>query len=512
MTYAIQPTTLGSTAFSTFMASSDMNTRIPVRVRLPKSSRTSLITSMPSHQPNREARRAYAREYGQESPAITPPTPPKRLTRFTAAELMAMDFPELTFIVDGLFPTGLILTAGAPKIGKSWWFLCLAVSVASGQPFLGRNTFQGDVLYLALEDTGKRLADRLAKVAPNVNFDEIPLQFWTQCARANEGGLQDIEDWLSAASKPKLVIIDVWGRFALAHRARPRTSTTTLPGQCNPCRSWRNKYGIAICLVHHTRKSAGDGAVSTDPFDGVLGSQALTSNMDATMILTRIRMEKDAILKITGRDIEEQQLSLTFDRTTFHWNEVDRPLAPSLSPERQKVLDAVTAGCTTTGDIVAHVGKGRTACRTYSKSFATMASSKALEKAFTDCPDQFVPGLETGAPGDMNDPGDIAESVLADLIWSPVHPLSIPSQGRPRKSALALFFSPPKETHHDEPQPDHLHPRPTPHPAGRVRHAPRRHAPDHPHRWHAGGGSDGCHPGLPGLRIAQAPGLHVHAR
>ena len=308
------------------------------------------------------------------------------------------------------------MTAGAPKTGKSWWFLQLAISIASGQPFLGRNTSQGDVLYLALEDTGRRLADRLAKVAPGVDFDKIPLEFWTHCARSDDGGLQDLENWLSTVKNPKLVIIDVWGSFGPNSSGPSKNEYEQTTRAMQPLQALANKYGIAICLVHHTRKSSNDGSTSADPFDGILGSQALTSNMDATMILTRTRMENDAILKITGRDIEEQRLNLTFDRTTFHWNEVDRPLAPSLSPERQKVLDAVAAGCTTTGDIVAHVGKGRTAVSNLLKVLRDDGVIESPSKGVYRLPEQFVPGLETELPGDMNDLGDIAESALADLI------------------------------------------------------------------------------------------------
>ncbi|QFP77466.1 AAA family ATPase [Deinococcus sp. AJ005] len=398
-------------ATSAMMAASPMKEEVPFRTHLSKSSHAGLITKMPSYQPNRELRRAYERKYGREFPTRVPPAPRRRLTRFSAAELMEMDFPEQVFLVDGLLPTGLIMTAGAPKIGKSWWFLQLAVSVASGQPFLERNTSQGAVLYLALEDTGRRLADRLAKVAPDVDFSEIPLDFETLCARADEGGLEYIEDWLKAASNPKLVIIDVWGRFAPTSSGVSKNEYEQTTRAMQPLQALANKYGIAICLVHHTRKSSSDGSSSADPFDGILGSQALTSNMDATMMLTRTRMENDAVLRITGRDIEERQFNLNFDRDSFRWNEVGGKLAPSLSPERQKVLDAVAAGCTKTNDIVAHVGKGRTAVANMLK---ILCDDGHIEKTFRGS--YHLPGHAATDLGDMTDLDDIAEPDYSALI------------------------------------------------------------------------------------------------
>ncbi|MBK8459471.1 MAG: AAA family ATPase [Micropruina sp.] len=45
--------------------------------------------------------------------------------------------------------------AGAPKVGKSWFSLGVGIEVASGGRALGSIPVDaGDVLYLALEDTG----------------------------------------------------------------------------------------------------------------------------------------------------------------------------------------------------------------------------------------------------------------------------------------------------------------------------------------------------------------------
>ena len=39
---------------------------------------------------------------------------------FTAAELMAFEFPEARWAVPGIIPEGVTLLAGKPKQGKSW--------------------------------------------------------------------------------------------------------------------------------------------------------------------------------------------------------------------------------------------------------------------------------------------------------------------------------------------------------------------------------------------------------
>ena len=51
---------------------------------------------------------------------------------FTAESLMAMDFPEIIWVVPELLPTGAALLAGKPKFGKSWLALGLCAAVGYG--------------------------------------------------------------------------------------------------------------------------------------------------------------------------------------------------------------------------------------------------------------------------------------------------------------------------------------------------------------------------------------------
>lgn len=55
---------------------------------------------------------------------------------FTAAELQAMDFPPVNWIVPDILPEGLALLCGKPKLGKSWLALDMACAVAVGSTVL----------------------------------------------------------------------------------------------------------------------------------------------------------------------------------------------------------------------------------------------------------------------------------------------------------------------------------------------------------------------------------------
>ena len=84
--------------------------------------------------------------------------PEDRYQPIAATELWGKTFPAVRWAVPGLLPEGVTLLAGSPKIGKSWLALGIAVAVATGGIALGTIPVDpGEVLYLALEDTQRRL-------------------------------------------------------------------------------------------------------------------------------------------------------------------------------------------------------------------------------------------------------------------------------------------------------------------------------------------------------------------
>lgn len=71
----------------------------------------------------------------------------------SAAELS--ELPAPTWLVDGLIPSGgLSVLYGAPSTGKSFLSLALALSIATGVPWLGRTVEAGPVIYIAGEGNG----------------------------------------------------------------------------------------------------------------------------------------------------------------------------------------------------------------------------------------------------------------------------------------------------------------------------------------------------------------------
>ncbi|MCW4014258.1 MAG: AAA family ATPase, partial [Candidatus Bathyarchaeota archaeon] len=131
-----------------------------------------------------------------------------RLEGYTAKDLMASAFPAPFWVVEDILPAGLTIVVGKPKFGKSIFALNLSLDVAMGNRAFGKfPTRAASVLYLGLEDTPRRLQDRLRLI---LNGREAPsnLHIYTHWPRFNEHGAEALDLFLSEYPDTKLVIID----------------------------------------------------------------------------------------------------------------------------------------------------------------------------------------------------------------------------------------------------------------------------------------------------------------
>ena len=81
--------------------------------------------------------------------------------------LMEQELPPMLYAVNPILPEGFVCMAGRPKAMKSWTALKISYDVQNGKDFLGHKTIQGDCLYFALEDSKRRVKDRVQKIRYN---------------------------------------------------------------------------------------------------------------------------------------------------------------------------------------------------------------------------------------------------------------------------------------------------------------------------------------------------------
>jgi hypothetical protein len=259
-----------------------------------------------------------------------------RSTLFTATDLMAMDLPSVQQVVQGILYEGLTLFAGKPKIGKTWLMLALALAVTTGGMALGsRPVLQGEVLYLALEDNKRRLQGRIKKLLAGREAPE-GLHFDLDWSRLDEGGLEELDDFLGDHPGIKVVIGDTWARLkprASGRRAQYDEDREAVDGLI----PLAEKHQVAIILVHHLREMESD-----DPLDMIHGSAGLTSGVDSALVLKRRRGEADAYLYGDGRDYENPvKLALKWTASAATWTILGDAEVHQMSEGRRAILDVL---------------------------------------------------------------------------------------------------------------------------------------------------------------------------
>jgi hypothetical protein len=261
---------------------------------------------------------------------------PVAVETFTAAQLDAMELPEPKCILKDSIPEGLTVLAGKPKLGKSWWALAVAHAVALGRKALGAidDVEQGSVLYLALEDTKRRLKSRQAKMLAKMGIkapDNLTLA--TAWPKADKGGLYAVAEWLDDHKDARLGIIDTWAKFRPA-KTRGRDCYEEDYEHSTQLKALADQFGVGLLAMHHCRKLPAD-----DPVDSVSGTLGLTGAADAVLVLKRERGQHDAALFVTGRDIEEQELAMRWDNTSALWSIMGTADQYRMSRERAEIVE-----------------------------------------------------------------------------------------------------------------------------------------------------------------------------
>jgi hypothetical protein len=273
---------------------------------------------------------------GEHDPSTNDPAAPEVVR---ASDLVQMELPEPKCVVKDLIPEGLGLLAGKPKLGKSWLLLNLALAIACGGVALGKiQVEQGEVLYLALEDTRRRVKSRLQKLLSKQNAEAPKDLYLTRTwPRQDKGGLGELNQWLAGHRRTRLIVIDTWQRFR-PPKFRGGSDYEQDYDHASEVKAVADQFGVAIVASHHCRKTG-----AADPLDEVNGTLGLTGASDAILVLRRERGQQDATLHATGRDIEDCELALQWDSQYALWSIMGQADEYRVSRERTEILDLLRA-------------------------------------------------------------------------------------------------------------------------------------------------------------------------
>ena len=230
----------------------------------------------------------------------------KKFNSKSCEEIMTTVYKPIEFVVDNLLAQGLYILAGAPKVGKSWLALDMCLSIAKGEKVLGQQTTQGTALYLCLEDSYVRIQNRLYEITD----EPAERLYFVIMSEAIGNGLEEqITDFKNEHYDLKIVFIDTLQMV----RNESESSYGSDYKELSVLKALADKLGIAIVLVHHTRKCS-----DSDPFNMISGSTGLSGCVDGSMVLIESkRGSRKAKLYCVGRDIENQEINVVFENSRW---------------------------------------------------------------------------------------------------------------------------------------------------------------------------------------------------
>jgi hypothetical protein len=239
-----------------------------------------------------------------------------------AAELDEPE-PERRWLIEQLWArAGVGIIGGAPKLGKSWLGLDLAVSVASGTPCL--DVFPvaepgGALIYMA-EDAAPVVKQRLEGLCRHRGLDLAALPIGVITAPSIRLDLPPDQRRLAETVRrhaPRLLLLDPFVRL---HRIN-ENQASEVAAVLGYLRELQRTHDLAVTVVHHARKNGGPAGGGQN----LRGSGDFFAWVDTALCLHRHR--RQLILSVEHRAAaapEPSTLTLAGTDNDMHLTIVDR--------------------------------------------------------------------------------------------------------------------------------------------------------------------------------------------
>lgn len=231
----------------------------------------------------------------------------------------------IPFIIDGLLPkAALSVLGGKAKHGKSSMSRCEAVCISKGQPFLDRQTEQGEVLLCSLEDSPQHVDNHLRLLGYTPGQD-ARIHIVSRLARDVSQTVDAVAKFLAQNKDIKLVILDTLAKVLRAKDSGDYDEMLTL---CEQLHLLARETGVHIQALAHCKKVQHD-----DPFDNFLGSVEIRAEADTNIVIY---------------DHRGQRLIKTETRMGVPWDDPHVLCAESETVAKTQLVKRFYLGSTTT--------------------------------------------------------------------------------------------------------------------------------------------------------------------
>ena len=217
-------------------------------------------------------------------------------------ELMARHATLRPPVIDGLLRSGETMNIIAnSKVGKSWLVNDLAMSVATGTPWLGMfPTVPGAVLIIDNELHRETIASRLRAVAAakgvEVGEDDRSITVWPLRGRLLDMG--QIAQTLKKRERGEFSFIIIDAFYRTLYKEMDENSNADMAGMYNAVDGIADSTGAATALIHHASKGNQSEKSVTDVGSG---AGAISRAADTHLILRKHQEDRAFVLDLALR-------------------------------------------------------------------------------------------------------------------------------------------------------------------------------------------------------------------
>ena len=225
--------------------------------------------------------------------------------------LSGKDFPPLwelesrPFLIDGMIQrSDTVLLTSPAKVGKSFIWSNIAMNMATGTPFLGKQTKQSNVCLIDLELRRDVAIDRLTNVANSLGFEKVPENLYLWSLARHTYHLETIIEVLHARLEqlPKMDLIIVDPIYVLDRgNDFDENNAHSVTRLITELEQLTTEQDSALGLVHHTRKGNLNNA---DSMDRASGSSAFSRYPSVIMNVSKHEIDNCGIIEFTTRNFK----------------------------------------------------------------------------------------------------------------------------------------------------------------------------------------------------------------
>jgi hypothetical protein len=253
--------------------------------------------------------------------------------------------PEVPIVPGMFYSNTLNIIGGYAKVGKSTLMRQLAVDVAQGKPFLGRDTVQSPVMYLALEESSNRVYAHFKTLGLK---DGDPLYLMTDRIRHS---YQDVHNALwhqVVKNNIKLLMVDTFSRMpTITGHTLQVSDYGEMSKMLDDLLPIAHELDVCVMLIYH-QSQWGKSASKGNTIASLLGSTAIPATADQVYTIMKAsdgleeNDNEQRVFKSEGRVQDLPRTLLGFNETTLR--SVDLGEVSKFKDEsfRETVWDAMT--------------------------------------------------------------------------------------------------------------------------------------------------------------------------